>query len=459
MSAADILAGLLRINLAAGAAILAVIALRKLIRPWFGARLAYGLWLLPVLAGAAVLLPAREVLVERPTTTGIHQVLQAGAAMGMDPLVLLLGAWLAGVVVAILIMVCLQHRFMKQARAGAVGPAVVGVIAPHILTPPDFAERYSPAEQTLVLAHEQAHIARQDSRLNGLCAGAQCLFWFNPLIHLAARLMRIDQELACDEAVVSRFPAARRAYAEVLVKAQLAFLPLPLGCYWPPATEHPLVERIAMLRQKGGGPARRSAGAAALATLCASAGLAAWASQPPDVRFITLGPERVAAAHGSGAQTPSEGSAAPRPVKVVARDHRSNQTSLPAASQTIIAAQGDAPMTADGAVAETGAASSPSVQIATAELAPPDQDGPPIAEPAALQPALAATPALINISQKTGLADDQDQILCKVQAITGSRFTKHLCMTKSEWKRQQRRMLSFERLWLLDPSGYAAAEY
>ena len=116
-------------------------------------------------------------------------------------------------------------------------------------------------------------------------------------------------------------------------------------------------------------------------------------------------------------------------------------------------------MTADGAVAETGAASSPSVQIATAELAPPDQDGPPIAEPAALQPALAATPALINISQKTGLADDQDQILCKVQAITGSRFTKHLCMTKSEWKRQQRRMLSFERLWLLDPSGYAAAEY
>ncbi len=79
MSAADILAGLLRINLAAGAAILAVIALRKLIRPWFGARLAYGLWLLPVLAGAAVLLPAREVLVERPTTTGIHQVLQAGA--------------------------------------------------------------------------------------------------------------------------------------------------------------------------------------------------------------------------------------------------------------------------------------------------------------------------------------------------------------------------------------------
>ena len=461
MSAADILARLLRTNLAAGAAILGVVALRKMARVRFGARLAYGLWLLPVLASAAVLLPAREVLAERPTTTGIHQALQAGPAMGVDPLMLLLGAWLAGVVAAILVMACMQHRFMMQARGGGVGPAVVGVIAPHILTPRDFAERYSPAEQALVLAHEQAHIARQDSRLNGLCAGAQCLFWFNPLIHLAARLMRIDQELACDEAVVSRFPAARRAYAEVLVKAQLAVLPLPLGCYWPPATEHPLVERIAMLRQKGGGPARRSAGAAALAALCASAGLAAWASQPADVRVITLGPESVAAAHGSGAQTPSEGPAARRPVKVVARDHLSNQTSLAAASQWITATQSDAPPTLDGAVADTGAASSPSVQVAVvpAELAPPDQGAPPITEPAGLQPALAATPALIKISQTTGLTDDPDQILCKVQAVTGSRFTKHVCMTKSEWKRQQRRMLSFERLWLLDPSGYAAAEY
>ena len=63
MTAADILGGLVRMNLAAGIAILIVIALRKLVRPRFGARLAYGLWLLPVLAGAAVLLPARQVLI------------------------------------------------------------------------------------------------------------------------------------------------------------------------------------------------------------------------------------------------------------------------------------------------------------------------------------------------------------------------------------------------------------
>ena len=479
MSPADILAGLLRTNLAAGAAIVGVVAVRKLIRPWFGARLAYGLWLLPVFAGTAVLLPAREVLVERPTTTGIHQALQASPAMGVDPPMLMLGAWLAGVAVAILVMACLQHRFMKQARGGGVGPAVVGVIAPHILTPRDFAERYSPGEQTLVLAHEQAHIARQDSRLNGLCAGAQCLFWFNPLIHLAARLMRIDQELACDEAVVSRFPTARRAYAEVLVKAQLAVLPLPLGCYWPPATEHPLVERIAMLRQKGGGPARRSAGAAALAALCASAGLAAWASQPADVRVITLGPESVAAAHGSGAQTPSEGSAVPRPVKAIGRNGPSDR-----ASAKIMVARNEASSTPDSATEETGAASDPpardiapidtrptprdlpteeagSLRIAASQSRRTDDSAPPTAlqPPVATAQAAAPPQVLIKISQKTGLADDPDQILCKVQPVTGSRFIKQVCITRREWKWWQSRLLSLERHWLIDPSGYSAAEY
>ena len=230
MSAAEVLGAVLRMNLAAGAAILVVVALRKLVRPRFGARLAYGLWLLPVLAGAAALSPARQVVIVRSaarfaSATGVHPALLAAparAAAGLDPLVLLVGLWLAGALGAVLIMAHLQRRFMRRARGGEMGPAVVGVLAPRILTPRDFAERYSPGEQALVLAHEQAHIARQDSRLNGLCAAAQCLCWFNPLVHLAARLMRIDQELACDEAVVSRFPDARRAYAEVLVKAQMA---------------------------------------------------------------------------------------------------------------------------------------------------------------------------------------------------------------------------------------------
>jgi beta-lactamase regulating signal transducer with metallopeptidase domain/lipopolysaccharide export system protein LptA len=298
MTAADVLDALLKVNLAAGAAILAVVALRKTARSRFGARLAYGLWLLPALAGAAVLLPARQVVVVRTAAPMVaafkigHSLGEPSAAAvaaaprGMDGPAMLVALWLAGVGGATLLMAVLQHRFLTRARQGGVGPAVVGLIAPRIFIPRDFAERYSPPEQALVLAHEQVHLERQDSRLNGLVAALQCLNWFNPLVHLAARLMRIDQELACDEAVTNRFPEARRAYAEVLMKAQMAVLPLPLGCYWPSRSQHPLVERVAMLKRPRIGRTRWRAGAVALGCLWAGAGVAAWASQPAEVRMV-----------------------------------------------------------------------------------------------------------------------------------------------------------------------------
>ena len=70
MAAGEILSLLARVNLAAAAAILLVVALRKIARPRFGARLTYSLWLLPILAAAAVLAPARAVtLAAQPAST------------------------------------------------------------------------------------------------------------------------------------------------------------------------------------------------------------------------------------------------------------------------------------------------------------------------------------------------------------------------------------------------------
>jgi lipopolysaccharide transport protein LptA len=344
MIAADILGALVRVNLAAGAAILSAIALRKLVRKRFGARVAYGLWLLPGLASAAVLMPARQVFIARTVAPGLDTALRGHSTLrtplsnvaSLDPLVLLLGLWLAGVAGAALIMALLQRRFATEARKGAAGPAVVGVIAPRVVTPADFERRYSREEQVLVLAHERTHIARQDSRTNGLCAAAQCLCWFNPLIHLAARLMRIDQELACDEAVVTRMPNARRAYAEVLLKTQLASRPLPLGCYWPSRTQHPLVERIAMLKLNDFSSVRRLIGASAVAVLCAATGLAAWAAEPAKVLFpasgnrelevaqplpssaVALTPEKIAPRNFVASQ--EETAAAPKPEEVASGD-------------------------------------------------------------------------------------------------------------------------------------------
>jgi hypothetical protein len=65
----DIALNFLLANLAAGAAILLVLALRKPVRSAFGACLAYALWLLVPLAALGSLLPPRVVEVVRQTAS------------------------------------------------------------------------------------------------------------------------------------------------------------------------------------------------------------------------------------------------------------------------------------------------------------------------------------------------------------------------------------------------------
>ena len=165
---------------------------------------------------------------------------------------------------------------VAQATEGL--PAVVGLWRPRIVLPADAMQRYDATERDLMLAHERTHVARGDLPANAVVAVLRCLFWFNPLVHLAAQRFRHDQELACDAHVVRRHPRARRAYGEAMLKTQLARGLLPLGCHW--AHTHPLRERIEMLKQPVFSLRRRVLGrAVAFALLCAT-GYAAWAAQP-----------------------------------------------------------------------------------------------------------------------------------------------------------------------------------
>jgi TonB family protein len=104
------------------------------------------------------------------------------------------------------------------------------------------------------------------------------MYWFNPLFHFAASRFRFDQELACDALVITRFPEARRYYADAMLKTQLADLGLPAGCHWQ--SSHPLKERISMLKHPLPGRARRVFGLIAVAAFVAAGSYAAWAAQP-----------------------------------------------------------------------------------------------------------------------------------------------------------------------------------
>jgi beta-lactamase regulating signal transducer with metallopeptidase domain len=107
----------------------------------------------------------------------------------------------------------------------------------------------------------------------------QCLAWFNPLVHLAAHLARLDQELACDAAVLRRHPKARALYAKTLLKTQLAGAALPLGCYWTARGRHPLEVRVAQLARPSDDASL--AGPILIITTAILAAALAWAAEPP----------------------------------------------------------------------------------------------------------------------------------------------------------------------------------
>ncbi|WP_133000518.1 TonB family protein [Luteimonas arsenica] len=288
-------------SLAASAALLLVLALRRPLRRAFGAQVAYAAWALVPLALLAAALPRPEAgRMLAPELVALHPGLLVTAAAeslpdpaaggGIDWMPALAGLWLLGAVFAALGFVRQQRRYL--ARMGRLerdagghwrgdrveGPAVVGALRPRIVLPADFEARHAPEEVALIVAHERAHLARGDTRANLLAVALRCLQWFNPLLHLAERRFRLDQELACDAAVLARHPHARRRYADAMLNVQLAVPGLPVGCHWQ--SSQSLKERILMLKQPQPGAGRRRAGLAALGLALSACSYAAWAVRP-----------------------------------------------------------------------------------------------------------------------------------------------------------------------------------
>jgi beta-lactamase regulating signal transducer with metallopeptidase domain len=295
---AEILRVLIVSTLATSAAILFVLALRKALRHRFGAAAAYAFWTVVPMAAAIGLLPAPVTIVSMAvhTPANSHGILSPAsfvpAVQSLDLAPWLLVTWLAGTALAVLAFTLQQRRFIRglgtlskvgnrtvRAQTTAGCPALVGAWRPQIVLPFDFEERYGGDERALILVHEQTHRARGDAQINMLAVALRCMFWFNPIIHIGASRFRFDQELACDASVISRFPAARRAYANAMLKTQLADIGLPAGCHWQ--SNHPLKERVAMLKHSLPGRAQRALGLALVATLAFGGVYAAWAAQPP----------------------------------------------------------------------------------------------------------------------------------------------------------------------------------
>ncbi|HVV34590.1 MAG TPA: M56 family metallopeptidase [Vitreimonas sp.] len=294
----EILSLIVRTNIALAVCVLLVLALRFPTRRLAGARIAYALWLIPPLAAAACFLPARVEIITLPAMPPLH--LGAGPAThaagpSLDPRYIL-AAWVGGVAISLIVLILRQTRFARAlgrlsrradlgervlaAESNEHGPAVIGVLRPVIITPADFDARFSDEERRIVLEHERAHVAQGDPIINALAAALQCVNWFNPFVHLGVRTLRVDQELACDAAVLAT--AARRSYAEAILKTQIA-AGAPLGCAWPSHSLSALKERIAMLKHNLPTRTQRILGVTAVGIASVAACAVAWASQPARV--------------------------------------------------------------------------------------------------------------------------------------------------------------------------------
>jgi TonB family protein len=291
---AELLLWLQESTLAGSAATLLVLALRGPWRLALGARSLPWLWLLVPVAIIAVSLPAPA----QPTALtglGVLQAIEVRADGGQGDSAFRFAAilpwlWLSGALLLALKLVRDQQRFRRAlgrlrpgpdgcwiAERSGVGPAVIGWLAPRIVLPADFAERYSPQQQALVLAHERCHLRHGDLHISLLASALRCLYWFNPLLQIAFRALRFDLELACDAATLANHPGSRRSYADAMLNTQLADLGLPVGCYWQ--SSHPLKKRIAMLNKPTAGRSRLLLSAAVALCLTAATGMAAWAAQ------------------------------------------------------------------------------------------------------------------------------------------------------------------------------------
>lgn len=289
---------LFSLSLASSAGIGLALTMRVVVRRLFGSSAAYLLWLMVPVVMLAVLFPhsgSSTPIIWRIESASPSVHLRDGqfarsTIPSFDWQALSLYVWLTGVALFAAYLTLQQHAFVRslgslsdsrrvvrRARYGGC-PSLVGVVRPKIILPLDFKSRYTRFERLLVLRHERTHLRRGDAVCNCFVALLRCIFWFNPLVHLASSVFRMDQELACDAVVMRAYPASRRTYAGAMLKTQLADFALPLGCHW--RSTQSLKERVRMLTRPMPSRGRRLSGAAFTAIFSALAGCTTWAAQP-----------------------------------------------------------------------------------------------------------------------------------------------------------------------------------
>lgn len=237
-----------------------VLLIRKPVSHFFGAKVAYALWALPVarlfmpiltLEAPAVVEPVDPSGVTAATITELAMAaptepVSAGALASVDWFLIALIVWIGGAGMLFISKLASYTQFREDivsdgqlvGRHGNIriletaavgGPLAFGLFQKYIAVPTNFFRNYSPRERELVLEHEIAHHEAGDLFANFAGLLILSLHWFNPIAWFAWVAFREDQETACDARILQKSGQDVRAvYGRTIAKSasghQLGFV-------------------------------------------------------------------------------------------------------------------------------------------------------------------------------------------------------------------------------------------
>ncbi len=142
--------------------------------------------------------------------------------------------WLLGAVVMAVWFLFVNLRFRRDLRNNATvitvpdcpipvkvcpslsSPCLSGLFRPTVYLTESCAD--DPQRLRHILAHELTHLRHGDLIWSGLRSILLCMYWFHPLVWVAAVLSKRDCELACDEGALARLGEDQRiAYGKTLL--------------------------------------------------------------------------------------------------------------------------------------------------------------------------------------------------------------------------------------------------
>lgn len=251
----DVFVRLANMSITAGYLILAVLALRLILRK-VPKNLLLGLWALVgirlalpfSLESALSLIPKSKPIptnialspapaidsgipvIDRAVNPMITESFTPNVAASVNPLQVVLAVicvvWLVVAAGMLLYAFVSYFRLSRKVRVsmplkeniylcdGIPTPFVLGILKPRIYLPSDV----KPAEKDYVLKHERAHLRHHDHWWKPLGYLLLCVYWFHPLVWAAFLLFCRDLEMACDERAVSDLEEEeKKAYSYALL--------------------------------------------------------------------------------------------------------------------------------------------------------------------------------------------------------------------------------------------------